>query len=173
MRPPKSAPSVSAPARSRSKIRGYQRDSKIQNSRSIRRKYGRRVRLRSSKAIWRRSTIAFSNSVVRVRGSPRATGTAPLVGVAISQAIATRVKPPKNPGGLSSEEGQPDPEHAIERGESRGGPRRWRRRTASWWRSAMTSRSNSARLRNQPASHERRAELNAIESWTVLWYKAT
>jgi hypothetical protein len=26
---------------------------------------------------------------------------------------------------------------------------------------------------NQPASHERRAELNAIESWTILWYKAT
>src|SRR6266852_7561086 len=61
----------------------HQRDSKIQNSRSIRRKQGRRVRLRSSTAIWWRNAIASSNSAVRVRGSFRTTGTALLVGVAM------------------------------------------------------------------------------------------
>jgi hypothetical protein len=44
---------------------------------------------------------------------------------------------------------------------SRVRPGRWRRSTASWWRSAMTSSSNSTRPRNRPASHERSAELDA------------
>ncbi len=47
-------------------------------------------------------------------------------------------------------------------------PGRWRRRTASWWRSAMTLSSNSARLRNRPASHERSSEMNASMPAT-LW----
>ena|SRR5215469_8380640 len=37
----------------------------------------------------------------------------------------------------------------------RGRPGRWRRRMATWWRSAKTSSSNSARLRNRPASQEK------------------
>jgi hypothetical protein len=45
--------------------------------------------------------------------------------------------------------------------ESRVRPGRWRRRTASWWRSAMTSSSKSARLRNRQASHEKSPEVNA------------
>jgi hypothetical protein len=45
--------------------------------------------------------------------------------------------------------------------ENWGRPGRWRCSTSSWWRSAMTSGSNSTRLRNRPASHERSAELKA------------
>jgi hypothetical protein len=62
---------------------GHQRDSKIQNRRSKRRKHGRRVRLRSSTAIWWRSAIAFNSSAVRVRGSLRAIGTVRVVGIAM------------------------------------------------------------------------------------------
>jgi len=60
----------------------YQRDSKIQGSPSLRGKQGRRVRLRSSTAIWWRSAIDSNCSAVRVQGSLRATGTAALFGIA-------------------------------------------------------------------------------------------
>jgi transketolase len=47
-------------------------------------------------------------------------------------------------------------------------PGRWRRRTASWWRSAMTSSSNSAQLRNRPTSQDRSAEMNASMPVTLV-----
>jgi hypothetical protein len=61
----------------------HQRDSKIQNRRSKRRKQGRRVRLRCSTAIWWRSAIDSNSSEIRVRGSLRVTETALLVGFAM------------------------------------------------------------------------------------------
>jgi hypothetical protein len=45
--------------------------------------------------------------------------------------------------------------------QSLGRPERRRCKIASWWRSAMTSNSNSARLRNRQASQEKTAEMNA------------
>jgi len=67
---------------------GHHRDSKIQNSRSIRRNQGRRVRLRSSTAIWWRSAIPSNSNAVRVRGSFRTTGTVPLVGTAMHRRLS-------------------------------------------------------------------------------------
>jgi len=52
-------------------------------SRSKRRKQGRRVRLRSGAAIWRRSAIASKSGEVRVRSSLPPTRTAPLVAITI------------------------------------------------------------------------------------------
>jgi hypothetical protein len=55
---------------------------------------------------------------------------------------------------------KPNPEQAIDR-ESPIRPGRWRRGTASWRRSATTSSSISARLRNRQASQEKSAEVIA------------
>jgi hypothetical protein len=44
---------------------------------------------------------------------------------------------------------------------SRARPPRWRRKTASWWRNAMTSSSRAARPRQRPASQEYNSEIDA------------
>jgi hypothetical protein len=84
----------------------HQRDSKIQNRRSKRRKQGRRVRLRCSTAIWWRSAIDSNSSEVRVRGSLRVTETAPLFGFAMKAGYPMHSNPPVNPCGLSFEKPQ-------------------------------------------------------------------
>ena len=47
---------------------------------------------------------------------------------------------------------------------SRARPGRWRRKTASWWRSAMTSSSKAARPRQRQATQE-----NSSTSDASIW----